>query len=136
MLRRSITLNLDVLHHVSRIDAHRQITVEVICSWGPRTWISCSGMGHIRRKSRAELCAHERRSLFLLSGPAVLAVAYKVWESALDARETANRIAKDACSRAVVQFLDGTVAFAGFRLARDSNGQTPAAAHLHLRLHE
>ena len=38
----------------------------------------------------------------------------------MDAREAANRIARDTCSRAVVQFLDGTVAFAGFRLARDS----------------
>ena len=37
-------------------------------------------------------------------------------------RETANRIAKDACSRAVVQFLDGTVAFAGFRLSRGAHG--------------
>src|SRR5450432_4839212 len=52
-----------------------------------------------------------------------LAGAYKVWETSLDARETANRIAKDTCSRAVVQFLDGTVAFAGFRMARDSKGR-------------
>ena len=41
----------------------------------------------------------------------------------LDAREAANRIAKDTCSRAVVQFLDGTVAFAGFRLTRDTKGR-------------
>ena len=41
----------------------------------------------------------------------------------MDAREAANRIARDTCSRAVVQFLDGTVAFAGFRLARDSGGR-------------
>jgi Protein of unknown function (DUF3301) len=52
-----------------------------------------------------------------------LAGAYKVWEISLDAREAANRIAKDTCSRAVVQFLDGTVAFAGFRLSRDSRGK-------------
>ncbi len=52
-----------------------------------------------------------------------LAGAYKVWEISLDAREAANRIAKDTCSRAVVQFLDGTVAFAGFRLSRDSQGK-------------
>ena len=52
-----------------------------------------------------------------------LAGAYKVWEVSLDAREAANRIAKDTCSRAVVQFLDGTVAFAGFRLSRDSRGK-------------
>src|ERR1700685_1691634 len=52
-----------------------------------------------------------------------LAGAYKVWEISLDAREAANRIAKDTCSRAVVQFLDGTVAFAGFRLARGSRAR-------------
>ncbi len=61
--------------------------------------------------------------LFLVFGAGILGVAYKVWESSLNARQTANRIAKDACSRAVVQFLDGTVAFAGFRLARDPNGK-------------
>jgi Protein of unknown function (DUF3301) len=59
--------------------------------------------------------------LVLIAG--VLAVAYKLWQSALDAREAANRIAKDTCSRAVVQFLDGTVAFAGFRLAHDSRAR-------------
>jgi hypothetical protein len=59
--------------------------------------------------------------LVLIAG--VLAVAYKLWQSALDAREAANRIAKETCSRAVVQFLDGTVAFAGFRLTRDSKGR-------------
>jgi hypothetical protein len=52
-----------------------------------------------------------------------LAGAYKLWQTSLDAREAANRIAKDTCSRAVVQFLDGTVAFAGFRLTRDSRGK-------------
>src|SRR5580692_12687237 len=52
-----------------------------------------------------------------------LAGAYKVWQVSLDARETANRVAKDTCSRAVVQFLDGTVAFAGFRWARNARGQ-------------
>jgi hypothetical protein len=61
--------------------------------------------------------------LFLVFGAGILGVAYKAWENSLDARQTANRIAKDACSRAVVQFLDGTVAFAGFRLARDSRGK-------------
>ena len=49
--------------------------------------------------------------------------AYKAWQSALDAREAANRIARETCSRAVVQFLDDTVAFAGFRLSRDSHGR-------------
>jgi hypothetical protein len=59
--------------------------------------------------------------LILIAG--VLAGGYKVWQLALDARETANRIAKDTCSRAVVQLLDGTVAFAGFRLARGADGR-------------
>ena len=52
-----------------------------------------------------------------------LAAAYKVWQLSLDARAEANRIAKDTCSRAVVQLLDGTVAFSGFRLARDRRGR-------------
>ena len=49
---------------------------------------------------------------------AALAGGYKIWQISLDAREAANRIAKVTCSRAVVQFLDETVAFAGFRLVR------------------
>ena len=53
----------------------------------------------------------------------ILAGVYKAWQVSLDAREAANRIAKDTCSRAVVQLLDGTVAFAGFRLSRDSLGK-------------
>ncbi len=60
--------------------------------------------------------------LFVLAA-ALLAAAYKLWQSSLDSREAANRIAKETCSRAVVQFLDGTVAFAGFRLARDSRAR-------------
>jgi len=59
----------------------------------------------------------------LVAVAAALAGAYKVWQVSLDAREAANGIAKDTCSRAVVQFLDGTVAFAGFRLTRDSRGK-------------
>ena len=57
--------------------------------------------------------------VLLILTAAVLAGGYKLWQTSLDAREAANRIAKDTCSRAVVQFLDGTVAFAGFRLTRD-----------------
>lgn len=60
---------------------------------------------------------------FLLLGAGILAAAYGVWHSALGAREAANRIARDTCSRAVVQLLDGTVAFAGLRLGRDSAGR-------------
>jgi hypothetical protein len=54
---------------------------------------------------------------------AVLAIGYRFWQSSLDARELANRIAKETCSRAVVQFLDGTVAFAGLGWRRDSRGR-------------
>jgi hypothetical protein len=61
--------------------------------------------------------------LVLVLIAAALATAYKVWQIALDAREAANRIARDTCSRAVVQFLDDTVAFAGFRLTRDASGR-------------
>jgi hypothetical protein len=53
----------------------------------------------------------------------LLAGFYKIWQWAMDARETANRIARETCSRAVVQLLDETVAFAGFRLRRDALGR-------------
>ncbi len=58
--------------------------------------------------------------VWLILTAALLAGGYRLWQSSLDARAAANRIAKDTCSRAVVQFLDGTVAFAGFRLTRDA----------------
>jgi len=58
--------------------------------------------------------------LLLVFAAGALAGGYRIWQISLDAREAANRIAKDTCSRAVVQFLDGTVAFAGFRWARNS----------------
>jgi hypothetical protein len=61
--------------------------------------------------------------LYLILITALLAAGYKAWQLSLDAREAANRVAKDTCSRAVVQLLDGTVAFAGLRLARDSHGK-------------
>jgi Protein of unknown function (DUF3301) len=61
--------------------------------------------------------------LLLVLGAAALGAAYKVWQVSLDARETANRIARETCSGAVVQFLDDTVAFAGFRLTRDLKGK-------------
>ena len=60
---------------------------------------------------------------FLVAVAALLAVAYKVWQVSLDAREAANRIARETCSKAVVQFLDDTVAFAGFRLRRNERGR-------------
>ena len=56
-------------------------------------------------------------------GAVALLAGYKYWQVSMDAREAANHIAKDACSRAVVQLLDGTVAFAGFRLAKDAQGK-------------
>ena len=61
--------------------------------------------------------------LLLIFTAAVLAGGYRIWQISLDTRAAANRIAKDTCSRAVVQFLDGTVAFAGFRLTRDAKGK-------------
>jgi hypothetical protein len=60
--------------------------------------------------------------MFLLGAGALLG-AYKYWQLAMDAREAANLIAKDTCSRAVVQLLDGTVAFAGFRWTKDAQGK-------------
>jgi hypothetical protein len=61
--------------------------------------------------------------LFLIFAAATLGIGYTVWQSALDAREAANRIARETCSRAVVQFLDETVAFSGFRLVRAAGGK-------------
>ncbi len=59
----------------------------------------------------------------LMVSAAVLAALYTFWHTSLDAREAANRIARDTCSRAVVQFLDGTVAFAHFSIRRDAAGR-------------
>jgi hypothetical protein len=60
--------------------------------------------------------------LVLIAVAGMLAVGYRLWQSAMDARETALRIARETCSRAVVQLLDETVAFSGFRLARAAGG--------------
>jgi hypothetical protein len=90
-------------------------------------------MGRPARNSRGAT-AHASRNAVKLGGmsedlmllvlaAAGLAGGYKIWQTSLDAREAANRIAKDACSRAVVQFLDGTVAFAGFRWVRQPTGR-------------
>jgi len=57
---------------------------------------------------------------YFLAAACTVAAAYGFWHSSLGAREAANRIARESCSRAVVQLLDGTVAFAGFRLGRDA----------------
>ncbi len=65
---------------------------------------------------------NEDLAVFLVAA-AILAATYRLWHTALEAREAANRIARETCSRAVVQLLDGTVAFAGFRFGRDSSGR-------------
>jgi hypothetical protein len=79
--------------------------------------------GRHREPRRVKIQAMNGDFIMLVAVAVALAGAYKVWQVSLDAREAANRIAKDTCSRAVVQFLDGTVAFAGFRLTRDSGGK-------------
>jgi len=61
--------------------------------------------------------------LMLVVAAGALSLGYRIWQVSMDAREQANRIARDTCSRAVVQFLDGTVAFAGFRMTRGTNGK-------------
>jgi hypothetical protein len=60
--------------------------------------------------------------LLLIAVAGGLALGYKFWQSAMDAREAAMRIARETCSRAVVQLLDETVAFTGMRLTRDVRG--------------
>jgi hypothetical protein len=57
---------------------------------------------------------------YFVAATCILAAVYGFRHSSLGAREAANRIAGEACSRAVVQLLDGTVAYAGFRLGRDA----------------
>ncbi len=74
-------------------------------------------------RHNGKLCAMSDDLVTLILAAAAVAGFYKIWQSALDARETANRIAKETCSRAVVQLLDGTVAFSGFRWQRDRDGR-------------
>jgi hypothetical protein len=45
------------------------------------------------------------------------------WQSAMAAREVANRAARGACERDHAQLLDGTVAFQRLRLARGTAGR-------------
>ena len=63
----------------------------------------------------------------LLLAVAALAVAVAFWHSSLAARETANRVAQDACAGARVQMLDGTVAILRLRVVR--GGDVPFAWH-------
>jgi Protein of unknown function (DUF3301) len=62
-------------------------------------------------------------SLPLLIGILCAAAFVWFWQNSLSAREHANRAAIDACTRMNLQFLDGTVAFARLRLARNDRGQ-------------
>jgi len=80
-----------------------------------------SFMGRVARKSRVSFGPMSADMLFLMTLAGGAGLAWLVWHSALEAREAANRIAREACSRAVVQLLDGTVAFAGFRLSRSAH---------------
>lgn len=57
------------------------------------------------------------------STPVVLIVVALVawfWQDSLRVRDRANEAAIEACTRMALQFLDGTVAFTGLRLVRDS----------------
>ena len=45
----------------------------------------------------------------------VLLAAVGIWYASMRARETANRLAADACRRRSLQLLDGTVALSGLR---------------------
>ncbi len=63
----------------------------------------------------------------MLSWPLLIGIVFAAafvwfWQNSLSARERANRAAVDACERMHLQFLDGTVAFARLRLARDDRG--------------
>lgn len=58
-------------------------------------------------------------SLNVLLLVVVVAGGVWFWHRSLSARERANRAAMEACERMGLQFLDGTVAFATLKLARD-----------------
>jgi hypothetical protein len=78
-------------------------------------------MGHVARKSRVSFAPMANDLISLMALALGFGGLWLMWHSALEAREAANRIAREACSRAVVQLLDGTVAFAGFRLGRSAH---------------
>ncbi len=61
--------------------------------------------------------------ILLVVTAASLAYGYRAWAWSSDAREAANRVARETCSKAVVQLLDDTVAFAGFRWRSDRQGR-------------
>lgn len=81
-------------------------------------------MGGKGGNTKALVCSRPMdNSLLILAAAAVGLATVKYWQISMEARETANRIAKDTCSRAVVQLLDDTVAFSGFRFKRDFRGR-------------
>src|SRR5882672_651431 len=133
---------LHVLHHLVGIDAHGQVRMWVIGHVRSPSLIFVRPASSLTLKlqygaSRPEfqgtrahaswnavkLAGMSEDVMLLVLAAAVVAGGYKIWQTSLDAREAANRIAKDTCSRAVVQFLDGTVAFAGFRWVRQPTGR-------------
>jgi len=59
----------------------------------------------------------------LLLGVVGVALFVWFWQTSLGARERANRAALEACERAHLQFLDGTVAFARLGAARNDRGR-------------
>jgi Protein of unknown function (DUF3301) len=61
--------------------------------------------------------------LALTALAAAVAGIFKLWQLTLGARETANRLAKEACERAGVQFLDGTAAFSSWTHRRGADGK-------------
>jgi hypothetical protein len=63
----------------------------------------------------------------LLLAVAALAAAVAFWHSSLAARESANRVAQEACAGANVQMLDGTVAIHRLRIVRGADA--PLAWH-------
>lgn len=46
-----------------------------------------------------------------------------LWRAGIEARAIANDAAHEACERASLQLLDGTVAFKSWRAARDDTGR-------------
>lgn len=56
-------------------------------------------------------------------GILALLLAGWAWHASLAARELANRIAAETCTRAGVQLLDGTVSSQKFSLARAADGR-------------
>lgn len=59
----------------------------------------------------------------LFLGILALLLAGWAWHASLAARELANRVAAETCTRAGVQLLDGTVSTLRFTLARTPDGR-------------